>query len=64
MIEYMLHIFDVLILDAEGQLVLQQQLIGSTSGLNISALKAGVYVVKVYSDGELKSPNHVIKRDE
>jgi len=64
MIEYMLTVFDVSVINAAGQLVLQQQLIGSTSGLDISGLAAGVYTVNVFSEGELQSRKKIIKKDQ
>jgi hypothetical protein len=64
MIEYMIHIFDVSIIDSEGKLISRQQLMGSTSGLNISELDAGIYVVNVYSGGELQSTSRILKRDD
>lgn len=64
MIESMLSVFDVLILTVEGQLVLQQQLIGSTSGLDLNGLDAGTYIVKVFSEGDLKSLRHIVKLEK
>lgn len=63
MIEYMLTVFDVSVINAAGDLVLQQQLIGSTSGLDIRHLTAGVYIITVFSEGELKSRKTIVKRD-
>jgi len=59
----MLTVFNVSVIDAAGQLVLQQQLVGSTSGLDLSELACGIYVVNVFSEGELQSQKKIVKRD-